>query len=245
MFRRASTYYLAGLITGLLFAFGGSTQADSLYQQVDAYLRPDLPIVVDGQSLALSNAPLMYNDRTYLPLRETATTLGKQVNWNEATQTVELTTPVSPSPTIKPSPTPSLTPPPIQEKNPVKRTDRTRDAGVAYPISNNDRGTFEVADVTRTPEKDGVTTSVTLRLTLKEFSKINIPNIQVEYMFSSDTTSFNRTIKKGYWHIKDATNNATFEKTVSIWAPNDVTIDRIYVEFVSVVGHGSTVYIIP
>lgn len=46
---------------------------------------------VDGVNVSMSVAPLMYKDRTYIPLRFVSENLDGTVNWNEATKTVDIT----------------------------------------------------------------------------------------------------------------------------------------------------------
>lgn len=84
--------YVLGVMTGVLLAMPIYTFADNALPQVTAYIRSDLPILLDGEKLELKNPPLIYDGSTYLPLKDTAVALGKDVNWNEATQTVELST---------------------------------------------------------------------------------------------------------------------------------------------------------
>lgn len=44
--------------------------------------------VVNGEELSLSSAPFVLNDRTYLPVRVIAETMGADVDWNGETKTV-------------------------------------------------------------------------------------------------------------------------------------------------------------
>jgi hypothetical protein len=81
---------LAGFVSGVIVATAASVYADDGLQKIEAYLRPALPIVLDGKKLELQNPPLIYDGSTYLPLREMAGVFSKAVNWNEETQTVEL-----------------------------------------------------------------------------------------------------------------------------------------------------------
>ena len=45
-------------------------------------------VIVNGQSAVLDVAPIIYSDRTYLPLRFISETLEKSINWDEVTRKV-------------------------------------------------------------------------------------------------------------------------------------------------------------
>jgi hypothetical protein len=83
---------IVGFIAGFIFATAGAVYADEGLQKVEAYLRPSLPITLDGKSVTLESPPVVYDGSTYLKLRDLAKLTGLQVNWNDATQTVELGT---------------------------------------------------------------------------------------------------------------------------------------------------------
>lgn len=82
--------FILGLIVGITITASTSAFADTTLQTIEAYLNPSLPITLDGKQLSLNNVPITYQGTTYLPLRDTATIVGKDVNWNESTRTVEL-----------------------------------------------------------------------------------------------------------------------------------------------------------
>lgn len=82
--------FLLGLLVGIAITVSSSAFADTTSTKVEAYLKNDLPIYLDGKKVNLNNAPIIYEGNTYLPLRETATIMGKDVQWNEKTQTIEL-----------------------------------------------------------------------------------------------------------------------------------------------------------
>jgi hypothetical protein len=82
--------FLMGLIIGAAIMLTGSIYADEGMQKVEAYLRPTLPIILNGQAVTLESSPVMYDGSTYLKLRDVAALTGLKVNWNDATQTVEL-----------------------------------------------------------------------------------------------------------------------------------------------------------
>jgi hypothetical protein len=77
---------LLALTMGTCFAAGVCAQ-DGL-QQVEAFLRPDFNVVVDGKPVLLEHPPLIYNDSSYLPLKELASYLNANVNWKGDTKTI-------------------------------------------------------------------------------------------------------------------------------------------------------------
>lgn len=115
--------FVSGIVVGVLLMASASVFADNGLQQISAYLRPLLPIKLDGQKVELKNAPIIYEGSTYLPLRELAGLVGKEVYWNEAEQSVELGQRIpteKPGATPAPSatPTPSATPVPTPTSTP-------------------------------------------------------------------------------------------------------------------------------
>ncbi|NOU68231.1 hypothetical protein GC096_29830 [Paenibacillus sp. LMG 31461] len=68
--------------------FGAGVYAQDVLQRVDAYLRSDYKVVVNGQAVQLANPPLIYNNSSYLPVKELAGYLGAVVNWQENTKTI-------------------------------------------------------------------------------------------------------------------------------------------------------------
>jgi hypothetical protein len=84
--------FVSGVIFGIILATTASVYADEGLQKIEAYLRPTLPITLNGQAVKLEGTPIMYDGSTYLKLRDVAGLTGLQVNWSDATQTVELGT---------------------------------------------------------------------------------------------------------------------------------------------------------
>ncbi|CAG7645230.1 hypothetical protein PAECIP111802_03462 [Paenibacillus allorhizosphaerae] len=79
------TVLLAGLM-GTCFAAGA--YAEDVLQQVQAYLRPDFNVQVDGSPVKLSTPPLVYNDKSYLALTDISNYLGANVYWKEQNKTI-------------------------------------------------------------------------------------------------------------------------------------------------------------
>ncbi|WP_166245835.1 copper amine oxidase N-terminal domain-containing protein [Paenibacillus turpanensis] len=77
--------FLASLI-GLSFSAG--VLADNGVTKVEAFLRKDFTIALDGQPLQLEKPPLIYDNRTYLPLTVLSKLLDIDVNWDASTSTV-------------------------------------------------------------------------------------------------------------------------------------------------------------
>ena len=75
--------FVCGVVATTLVA-GGFAFAAGQWRTIDV-LENDITVVVDGKTLNESN--FLYNDRTYLPLREAAEALGKTVRYDAATNT--------------------------------------------------------------------------------------------------------------------------------------------------------------
>lgn len=77
---------LAIAISACSFA-AGAHASDGL-KKVEAYLRNDFQVRVNGEVLKLDSAPLVYNNRTYLAVSDIGLALNAEVEWNGATKTV-------------------------------------------------------------------------------------------------------------------------------------------------------------
>ncbi|MCY9737450.1 hypothetical protein M5X17_27495 [Paenibacillus alvei] len=66
---------------GALLTLSTSTYAGSSLKDIKAYLSESTPIVVDGQKSNLSS--INYKNTTYLPLRDTASLVGKVVDYKD------------------------------------------------------------------------------------------------------------------------------------------------------------------
>lgn len=68
--------------------FTAGVYAEDVLERVDAYLRKDFNVVVAGQQVKLANPPLIYNNTSYLPVKELGSYLGAAVNWQDSTKTI-------------------------------------------------------------------------------------------------------------------------------------------------------------
>lgn len=95
--KKTSKGIIAAVVVGASFATG--MFADTLVSTIQAELHKDLTIIVDGEKQAFEDAngatvyPIMYNGTTYLPVRAIGNLMGKNVGWDEATQTITLKAP--------------------------------------------------------------------------------------------------------------------------------------------------------
>jgi hypothetical protein len=85
---------ILGTLMGTCFTAG--VYAQDLIQRVDAYLRNDFNVVVDGKQVKLENPPLIYNNASYLPVKELGSYLGAIVNWKESNKTIYINSRIHP-----------------------------------------------------------------------------------------------------------------------------------------------------
>jgi hypothetical protein len=76
---------LGAMLSG---AFTAGAYAQDVLQRVEAYLRPDFNIVINGKLVALEGPTLVYDDKSYLPLKEISKLLGANIIWKGDTQTI-------------------------------------------------------------------------------------------------------------------------------------------------------------
>ncbi|MCU6795201.1 copper amine oxidase N-terminal domain-containing protein [Paenibacillus sp. WQ 127069] len=86
------------LITGTLLttAFTAGVYAEDVLQRVDAYLRPDFNVVLDGKQIQLESPTLVYADKTYLSLKELGNLLGASVIWKDVNKTIYINSRINP-----------------------------------------------------------------------------------------------------------------------------------------------------
>lgn len=77
------------LVAGLaLTCFAAGTYAAGPIQKIEAFLREDYKIKVDGELQQLTLPPIIYQDRTYLPVYEIGKFLNADVVWEADTKTI-------------------------------------------------------------------------------------------------------------------------------------------------------------
>lgn len=84
--KKAYKIAILGTLMGTCFTAG--VYAQDVLERVDAYLRKDFHVVVAGQQVKLANPPLIYNNASYLPVKELGNYLGAVVNWQDSTKTI-------------------------------------------------------------------------------------------------------------------------------------------------------------
>lgn len=68
--------------------FSAGVWASDGIRKVEAFLRPDFRVVVDGKQVNLENSVLVYNDSSYMPLRQLGELLNADVKWQDAGKTI-------------------------------------------------------------------------------------------------------------------------------------------------------------
>lgn len=72
----------------LLFCFGVGVSASSEIEKVDAYVRNDFTVKFNGKTVQLERPPIMYNDYSYMSLREISQMLDMDIQFDQDTKTV-------------------------------------------------------------------------------------------------------------------------------------------------------------
>ncbi|MCZ8511360.1 hypothetical protein O9H85_02685 [Paenibacillus filicis] len=93
MKRTKRVLILTAAISG---AFAAGVYAQDVLERVDAYLRPDFNLVLDGKPVQLSGPTLVYNDKSYLPLKELGNLLGASILWRNDTKTIYINSRINP-----------------------------------------------------------------------------------------------------------------------------------------------------
>ncbi len=78
--------YIAGLVTGALL-FSVPVIADNVKEMVEVYFNT-ITVTVDGAKVEADN--ILYEGRTYVPLRAISEICGKTVDWDDATKTANI-----------------------------------------------------------------------------------------------------------------------------------------------------------
>lgn len=79
----------AGLLTLLMGGcFAAGAAASNGIEKVEAFLRPDFKVVVNGVVAQLENPVLIYKDTSYLPVKTVGTLIGAKVFWDSQTNSI-------------------------------------------------------------------------------------------------------------------------------------------------------------
>ncbi|MFE4711765.1 MULTISPECIES: stalk domain-containing protein [unclassified Paenibacillus] len=93
---KKSVFVSSLVVSGLVFGAIGVGASNGI-QKIQAALNSNIKFVLNGSSWTPKDnngqklSALVYNGTTYLPLRSTAEALGVELGWNNATQTITLT----------------------------------------------------------------------------------------------------------------------------------------------------------
>lgn len=83
--------FVIGIVVGAILATALPVAADEITKKVTATVRNDFSVEVDGKKADLERSPLAYDGSSYLPVREVATLLGKEVDFKDGV--IKLNTP--------------------------------------------------------------------------------------------------------------------------------------------------------
>lgn len=83
--RKGALTATAALMAGSFAA--GVFAADGI-QKVEAYLRSDFSVLLDGKPVTMEMPPLVYDNKAYLPLKSVADLLDVTVNWDDKTKAI-------------------------------------------------------------------------------------------------------------------------------------------------------------
>jgi hypothetical protein len=76
----------------MMSCFAAGAWASNGIEKVEAFLRPDYQVLVDGKKVELDKPILLYNDSSYLPLRRISELLNADVKWQGETKTIYINT---------------------------------------------------------------------------------------------------------------------------------------------------------
>jgi hypothetical protein len=77
---------IMGTLVGSTFTAG--VFAEDVLQRVEAYLRPDFRVVLNGNPVKLENPTLIYQDSSYLPVKELGNLLGANIIYKDIDKTI-------------------------------------------------------------------------------------------------------------------------------------------------------------
>lgn len=92
----ASKFLVSLTVASVVAAVGAVGYAETALKKVTAYQNADISIKVNGKTVDLSSEdgmmyPLVYDGHSYVSAKAVAEALGASVNWDDATQTVAIT----------------------------------------------------------------------------------------------------------------------------------------------------------
>ena len=96
MKKKLSRWTALALTLGAALCFAAGAAAADTLQTITAYLDSGITVTLDGEAQTLKDGsgtriyPISYNGSTYLPVRAVAGLAGLEVNWDQATRTVQL-----------------------------------------------------------------------------------------------------------------------------------------------------------
>lgn len=94
--KQKKTLATLAIALALVGAFTLGAKASSTLQAISAYLDSGITVQYNGETQVMKDAagarvyPISYNGTTYLPVRAVSDMLGVEVNWDQATKTVQL-----------------------------------------------------------------------------------------------------------------------------------------------------------
>lgn len=84
--------FVIGVVVGAFLATAGTAAASTIIEKVTASVRTDYSVEVDGNKIALENAPLAYKGSAYIAVREISNVIGKDVGFEDGV--IKISTPV-------------------------------------------------------------------------------------------------------------------------------------------------------
>ncbi|PZE22574.1 hypothetical protein [Paenibacillus xerothermodurans] len=76
--------------------FTAGVYSQDVLQRVDAYLRPDFNIVLNGTPVQMANPTLIYQDSSYLPVKELGNLLGANIIFKDHNRTIYINSRINP-----------------------------------------------------------------------------------------------------------------------------------------------------